>query len=61
MTVSPNAKLDHGVNACIYERAPSVTDAEIKEVNRLDYGYRERDKKQEKSSNESEKDCKERR
>lgn len=59
MTVPPDAKPDHGVDACVYERTVSIADAEIEEVDGLDYRCRERDEKEEESGDESSKDRKE--
>ena len=59
MTVPPDAEPDHGVDACVYERAVSKTDAEIEEVDGLDYRCRERDEKEEEGGEEGSEDCEE--
>ena len=56
MTVPPDAKHDNRVDTRVYERAIPKADAEIEDVNRLDYRHRERDEKEKKGGEEGKKD-----
>ena len=58
MTVPPDAKLEHGVHARVYDETVAITDGDIEEINRLDYGYRERDEKKEEGGDEGGEDGK---
>lgn len=58
MTVTPDAKLDHGVDARVYNQTVAIADAEIEEGNRFDYRYRERDEKENKGGEKRSKDRK---
>ena len=59
MTVPPDAEPDHGVDACVYDRAALITDAEIEEADGLDYRYRERGEKEEEGGEKGSEDRKE--